>query len=80
MGPVLGVQLSAVDNGKVAVQTDAHEQKDATVEVDMKNCSTELAEKIPKAPSIWLSGLCSPEGQRHQQQDVCNTQVEDEGV
>lgn len=25
-------------------------------------------------------GLCSPQGQRHQQQDICHTQMEDEGV
>lgn len=43
-----------------------------------KNSSSDLAERSPKSP--FINGLRSPQGQRHQQQDICHTQVEDEGI
>lgn len=75
-----GVHLGRMDDGQVAVQTDAGQQEDPTVEVDRENSSGDLTEGRAKGPSIISSGLCSPEGQRHQQQDICHSQVKDEGV
>ena len=47
----------------------------------IKNSSTHLAQKSSEAPGTIFRCLCSPDRQRHQQQqDVCDAQVEDEGV
>lgn len=39
-----------MDNGEVAVQADAGQQKDPTVEVDCENSSGNLAQGSPKGP------------------------------
>lgn len=109
-GVPAGVHLGGVDDGQVAVQTDAGQEEDPAVEVDLKeqkksakdkwknqplhiycyhiimccyyreNSSGDLAQSCAKVPPRSLTGLCSPQGQRHQQQDICHTQMEDEGV
>ena len=45
-----------------------------------ENSSSDLAQSCAKGPPRSLTSLCSPQGQRHQQQDICHTQMKDEGV
>lgn len=73
-------RFHGVDDGQVAVDAEAREQKHTGIEVETDAGRSNLTQVIAKGPAVFHSSVDGPQGQRQQKAQISQGQIQKENT
>lgn len=71
-----GVKFHWMNNDNIAEDAETGEEKNAAIQVEMKNNADQLACEVPKTPVLLINIIVNQEWEATEMHEVCDGQIQ----